>query len=73
MGLSSQPTIDRQIAIREALAKHPNALATQGGGLVIWDENSLCYVFVLTPDWGSYKVGDQMPDEWGTGPQAMVS
>jgi hypothetical protein len=65
--------MERNQEIQEAIRSHPDCLASQGGGLVVWDEFQKAYFFVLPPDWGNYKVGDAMPEEWGTGPQAMAS
>jgi hypothetical protein len=64
-------TQERQKQIEETLAKYPHALASQGGGLVVYDEDQRVCVFVLPPDWGHYKVGDFMPSEWGTAPAAV--
>lgn len=56
--------------IEETLAKHPDAMASQGGGLVVWDEQQLSYIFVLPPT--GYNVGDLMPEQWGTAPVGMA-
>lgn len=63
----------RQQQITDTLTKYPEALASQGGGLVIWNEEQLSYVFVLPPDNSDFLVGDFMPDKWGTAPTSMAT
>jgi len=36
---------------------------TQGGGLARSSGDQ--YVFVEVPNWGNFKVGDRVPEEWG--------
>ena len=43
----------------------PNVHATQGGGYVTYSESAGCYLFVEPPNWGDYRVGSQMPLDWG--------
>lgn len=39
--------------------------ATQGGGIVEWDEVNKRYVFTEKPNCPGLEVGDFMPEEWG--------
>ena len=64
---------ERKAQITETLRQFPHAVASQGGGLVVWDEEQCAHLFVLPPDWGNYKMWDFMPTEWGTGPVSMTS
>ncbi len=52
--------------VRYAVERHDitsdRTYHTQGGGTVRWDGNQ--YVFVEVPEWGDFKVGDPLPDQW---------
>lgn len=68
----NEMTPERADAVRNTLAKHPQAESAQGGGLVVYNEATGEYNFVLTPEHSDYKVGDTMPRHWGTCPVWMA-
>ena len=64
--------MSRKEEIAKAIEQYPNALAAQGGGLVVYNELLFCYVFVLAPEWNPKMLNQPMPEEWGTGPLCMA-
>ncbi len=46
---------------------------TQGGGTAIYDTLQKAYFFLEVPDFGEFKTGDRMPEEWSIAKCGQIS